>query len=46
MIEGLDMNAGYDSEEYGNEFIDLGDIKDELGTFSGGLGKPSDPSAP
>lgn len=25
-IDDLDMNAGYDSEEYGNEFVDLDGI--------------------
>ena len=41
MIDGLDMNAGYDSEEYGNEFIDLGDMQEELGSFVGGIGTAS-----
>ena len=27
------MNAGYDDEDYGNEFVDLEGIQDELGAF-------------
>ena len=46
MIDDLDMNAGYDSEDYGNEFVDLGDIQDELGTFKGAVGTAPASSGP
>ena len=29
----MDMNAGYDDEDYGNEFVDLDGLQDELGAF-------------
>jgi hypothetical protein len=37
-MSDFDPNEGYDDEEDGNAFVDLGDLQDDLKLFPGGLG--------